>query len=411
MSDSVMDVDMEQRLELTESLLNGSLREDTSSIPLKEDINLSVVSAVSCVLSMIGAVLIVMTYIFIPCIRNTTRKMVTCLTIADFLTPAGYMAAIAYYNPHVTRSEWQTFCVVQSALTTYSSLVSFNLTVAIALYLFISIYKVRMSDQRFITVSNLVSWIVPALSDEMLGQVVDNKEPIGTGPWCWIKWSQSTRKKSLIYMFVAGKGWEILCYLLTASCYVLHKLQLFLYQRYRSLAQDNPNLRPDDIKFLYIWIILLALRIWGTIRFFMTSVLGLEKTVYALLYLQAIGDPSQAFFNFILFCIVDTEVRRELYYGIFCDAPEKAKRHALNERDVILEGDELESEQTNLIRSNRQLDFIIGGDWSDTETTESDQSLQEVGASNKTYGAVNEHMPVAIHSSRTDSPSSAKIQI
>ncbi|KAH3824056.1 hypothetical protein DPMN_125884 [Dreissena polymorpha] len=179
----------------------------------------------------------------------------------------------------------------------------------------------------------------------------------------------------------------------------------FLYQRYRSLAQGNPNLRPDDIKFLYIWIILLALRIWGTIRFFMASVFDQTETVYALLYLQAIGDPSQAFFNFILFCIVDTEVRRELYYGIFCDAPEKAKRHALNE---ISGGDELESEQTNLIRMNRQLDLIIGEDLSDTETIDfSDQSLQEVG----TYGAVNEHVPVAKHSSRTDSPSSAEIHI
>lgn len=40
-------------------------------------------------LSICGALLILLTFIIIPEIRNTTRTLVTCLTIADLLTSVG----------------------------------------------------------------------------------------------------------------------------------------------------------------------------------------------------------------------------------------------------------------------------------------------------------------------------------
>ena len=48
-----------------------------------------ITSTISCVLSIIGAVIIFGTYVRIPSIRNFTRRLIVCLTVADFLTCAG----------------------------------------------------------------------------------------------------------------------------------------------------------------------------------------------------------------------------------------------------------------------------------------------------------------------------------
>ena len=45
----------------------------------------------------------------------------------------------------------------------------------------------------------------------------------GTGPWCWIS---TTARYRLFWMLVTGKGWEIACYLITMSSYVLLKIYL-----------------------------------------------------------------------------------------------------------------------------------------------------------------------------------------
>jgi len=76
----------------------------------------------------------------------------------------------------------------------------------------------------------------------------------------------------------------------------------------------HDSLRDDDQNFLYVCFILIAVRIWGTIRFFMIIFESdnneLVDNIY--LYLQAIGDPSQAFWNCLLFCVFDKTVRNKL---------------------------------------------------------------------------------------------------
>jgi hypothetical protein len=56
-------------------------------------------STTSCCLSIFGAFAIFGTYYFIPEIRNTTRKLLLCLTVADFLTAAGkYPRSISKFD-------------------------------------------------------------------------------------------------------------------------------------------------------------------------------------------------------------------------------------------------------------------------------------------------------------------------
>ena len=40
--------------------------------------------------------------------------------------------------------------------------------------------------------------------------------------------------------------------------------------------------------------------------------------MYALLYMQALGDPAQAFCNFLLFCVFDETVRIKMLKKMLC---------------------------------------------------------------------------------------------
>jgi len=95
----------------------------------------------------------------------------------------------------------------------------------------------------------------------------------------------------------------------------------FQYLTYRHITLHSANplqLREDDRNFLYVWLVLIAIRIWGTIRFFLRASYSSYNHVTqdvknaddVLIYFQAIGDPSQAFWNCFMFCVLDKEVRR-----------------------------------------------------------------------------------------------------
>ena len=78
----------------------------------------------------------------------------------------------------------------------------------------------------------------------------------------------------------------------------------------------HANFRDEDQNFLYVWFILYAIRVWGTIRCLMylaTDASPGKWYMKTLLCLQAVGDPLQAFCNSVLFCVFDKTVRRKIF--------------------------------------------------------------------------------------------------
>ena len=124
-------------------------------------------SATSCCLSIIGGAVIFATFVALPEIRNFTRKLVICLTVADLITASAYlMSVIRYANIHkenVDLSEENIVCQVQSFFTTYSSLVSFFLTSLIAVYIFDTVVNRsdRLGTTKWLVVFNIMSWVIP----------------------------------------------------------------------------------------------------------------------------------------------------------------------------------------------------------------------------------------------------------
>ncbi|XP_053379160.1 G-protein coupled receptor 157-like [Mercenaria mercenaria] len=291
-------------------------------------------------LSILGSFVIFGTYIFIPEIRNSARKLVTCLTVADLMTSVGVISsALAHFAG--TQRE---VCTTQSFITTYSSLVSFNLTIAIAIHIFATVvYKTdKTSSRKFLLWVNVISWFIPAIiiavagANDVLGR--DTTESADTGPWCWLK---EHCGNYAFWMLLTGKGWELLCYLITTALYVLLKFYLFLKYKQPRFTEIHESLRDNDQNYLYVWFVLYVLRLWGSIRSMM-FLTGVDKSSpgdtisYVFMHMQAFGDPAQAFCNFILVCFLDKTVRSSLL-GVCVRATQNKKDGFSEERVRLVE--------------------------------------------------------------------------
>ena len=132
-------------------------------------------SATSCFLSILGGLLIIATFLAIPEIRNFTRKLMVCLTIADLLTATGYSVSIVRnFGEHFTANNGNgthgnipygndTLCTIQGTLTTFSSLASFFLTSITAIYIFDTVIhrQDRVGMNAWLLVINMLSWGLP----------------------------------------------------------------------------------------------------------------------------------------------------------------------------------------------------------------------------------------------------------
>ena len=84
---------------------------------------------------------------------------------------------------------------------------------------------------------------------------------------------------------------------------------------------QRPN---EDIRFLFLWLLELSLRISGTIRFIMATLqrhtryrsVYYDKVDIVLLHIQSFGDSAQALCSCILFCILRSSTLQFVKGGI-----------------------------------------------------------------------------------------------
>lgn len=171
---------------------------------------------------MVGAIIIIGTYIAWPEIRSSPRKILVYISIADFFTAFGNMFSVLN-NP---QGKEQPSCTAQSFITTCSSLWSFFWTTFLALYLYCSVAlkKPHLAERLFLFFT-FFGWAIPpiitgvALYYEVLGDD-DNYYSAG---WCWIKTKGMTSQHRLLWMLFTGKAWEIATYILITVFYIALK--------------------------------------------------------------------------------------------------------------------------------------------------------------------------------------------
>ena len=163
-------------------------------------------------------------------IRTGSRKIITYLSIADFCTAFGYILGSLNYlinfGQKKSCSNFHTVCQIQSFITTTSSMSSFVWTTMLAIYLYISVvHNEGNRAQRFFPLLHVLAWgapliiTVPILATGNLGY-----SSMAVSTWCYIQTCSSD--KGIFLIMVAGKFWEILCYLLVFFFYILIKIHL-----------------------------------------------------------------------------------------------------------------------------------------------------------------------------------------
>jgi len=284
---------------------------------------LNTVISVVCLFSAFGSLIIILTYLCWPDVRTTSRLLLVFLSIADFVTAVGNCFGVLYRGTDI-------FCKIQSGFTTLSSLCSFFWTVCIGVYLYICLQSNMLAD-RFVILFNIISWGLPSLliilaaSFNVLGGSTDTE--LYTGGWCWIR-SGLSYDASLFWHLFAGKGWEVATYFATCLIYILIRMRLrrkLLYQSQETRLLSNNTLevlQQMDRKLIWVPVIFVFIRIWGTIRFFLQVGNTPESLAVAnsvvLILLQGIGDSIQGFFNCILFCFFTKKVRKKIFDVLRC---------------------------------------------------------------------------------------------
>ena len=129
---------------------------------------LKVVSGITCLLSILGAGLIIATYVAFRDLRTVARQQLVNLSLADMTVAASHFVGLAalqvenYETPHnsggngsdnafnYSTSEQNTLCKVQGGFTMLGTLASFLWTLALGFYMLMVIVLQRTDVARYL---------------------------------------------------------------------------------------------------------------------------------------------------------------------------------------------------------------------------------------------------------------------
>ena len=94
-----------------------------------------------------------------------------------------------------------------------------------AVYLYISMTrKLPRVAERLMVVFHLLGWGVPAIivSIAVATSKLGNNHDVVSSGWCWVDTTMDWDQQ-LLWMLLAGKGWEMAAYVIITVLYVLVK--------------------------------------------------------------------------------------------------------------------------------------------------------------------------------------------
>lgn len=278
----------------------------------------------SCVLSALGSGLLVATHALWPDLRSRARRLLLFLSLADLLSAASYFygALRDFAGP-----SWD--CVLQGALSSFANASSFFWTVAIALYLYLSIVRAARGPRagRLLLAFHVVSWGVPlaiTVAAVALKKIGYDASDVSVG-WCWIDLEAEDR---VLWMLLTGKLWELLAYVMLPLLYLLIRKHISrahqALSEYRPILSEAHRLQPRsptaDTKLVLIPLIFICLRVWSTVRFVLTLRGSPAVRAPVLVVLHGIGNTFQGGANCIMFVLCTRAVRTRLF-ALCCCCP------------------------------------------------------------------------------------------
>ncbi|XP_020950943.1 G-protein coupled receptor 157 [Sus scrofa] len=282
-----------------------------------------IVVLLSCVLSALGSGLLVATHALWPDLRSRARRLLLFLSLADLLSATSYFYGVLrdFEGP-----SWD--CVLQGALSTFANTSSFFWTVAIALYLYLSIVRTVRGQgaSRLFWAFHIVRWLGVPLAITMaavaLKKIGYDASDVSVG-WCWINLEA---EDYVLWMLLTGKLWEMLAYIMLPLLYLLVRKHISraheALSEYRPTISETHQLRGRssvaDKKLVLIPLIFICLRVWSTVRFVLTLCGSPAVQVPVLVVLHGVGNTFQGGANCIMFALCTQAVRTRLLQVCCC---------------------------------------------------------------------------------------------
>ena len=187
---------------------NGSVEYCINGTPNGVLPSVRVVVGITCVLSMIGAVLIILSYILIKDTRTKPREILLNLSLMDFIVGAANLIGIVinfddFLRPD-TPQQYPTLsnvCEVQAFFAMYATISSILWTNCIAVYIFFHIlYEGQLKTFWTMLSFYILSYGLPLIL--MLWFLFTNKlgySPYGSSGWCSV----------IVYDYMTGERYPL----------------------------------------------------------------------------------------------------------------------------------------------------------------------------------------------------------
>ena len=191
---------------------------------------IKVVAAVTCVLSMCGALLIIFSYICFKEMRTKAREILVHISVADFIVSCSNFIGIAvdfnyllaplfYKNPDLISPHLHTvngFCVAQAFFSMFGGLGSILWTTAMAVYFYLRVMSMEKKTAQYSVYASYVLCYGGSLlmtvwfaATNKLGHT-----PVGGSGWCSLIITNTDGRTDHFALFFGGTLWLYFTFIL-----------------------------------------------------------------------------------------------------------------------------------------------------------------------------------------------------
>lgn len=339
---------------------------------------------VSCLLSMIGSMLVAFTWAYPRQNRSKHARIILMwLSLTDFMTSIFY-----FFQTFGFQDNNEAFCKVFALIDIFFPVASFIWTVYVAYYIYFVIrfrgFPNAYQWNRMLIVFHVVAWTVSAIviivvasadheGSSPADDTDDDKSFSNTGGWCWV--TGSSRVERFTWEVIGGKFVEWLtCWVIVPLIYIATARELYSIDRQRnesttpydprtgnsvemaspfrlglndeedseimrwsnvsgisafSLHSETQSDKPSSqassnattkaglfnafyLKVAALPLVFIFVRFWSSLRVWLVFTKNPGASNEFLIIMQAFFDPSQGFFNALLFVIFSKNIRDSL---------------------------------------------------------------------------------------------------
>ncbi len=209
----------------TDMCVNGSLAYAPDSI--------RVVVGVTCILSMIGALLIIFSYILIRDIRTKAREILVNLSLMDFMAAAAnFIGVVTDFSKYENSGSVEGYvCLIQASFAMYGTLSSVLWTICVAVYVF---FRIMLENskvaQRSVYGFYAICYGLPLIMTlwfSLTGKLGGGDTYGGSG-WCSLK-TNSDHGTNTFNVVIGNDIWIYLTIILVPLIFI----SLHFYLRYQ----------------------------------------------------------------------------------------------------------------------------------------------------------------------------------